>query len=515
MMRPALAAFLLLSGSALVPAMARDSSDDASKRALVAGYKAAFTCSATFNAGQTSREIKRNELSGIYPDYRDIMAELPGAKVDLRAKTVSVRFSAEAPPRIAVFRDGLGCAQLPVFAEMDAAEYLPSFQSWDVEVSETDDRLDLYPGITRDAVSLASYGSFDAPVDFAFDGTTYGEGTKTSAVLVVYRGEVLAERYARGINATTPQRTWSVAKSLTATIIGAAEWKGLLDIDHGVVIDAWSSGADPRNKITIRNLLQMASGLDSGAIGSRTDEVYFGGARVVDQAINASLEAEPGTRFRYANNDSLIALRSMRERMQDDGAYLRFPYENLLWKIGAYHTTLETDWNGDFIASSQVWTTARDLARIGLLYLNNGKWGDERLLPDDWLDFVTTPAPAQPDGGDFGYGAQFWLFNHDGVPSDAFAAMGHRGQYLVIIPSRDLIIVRRGYDNSGGTRFEIDRFTADIVSALNAAERSKEITEMATLLGVPKLEVDPDGSFFGGVPRESDADAQTEGAPDE
>jgi len=152
-------------------------------------------------------------------------------------------------------------------------------------------------------------------------------------------------------------------------------------------------------------------------------------------------------------------------------------------------------------------STARDLARIGLLYLNDGMWNDERLLPEDWVEFVTTPAPAQPEGDSFRYGAQFWLFNHAGVPDDAFAAMGHRGQYLVIIPSRELIIVRRGYDSSGGTRFAIDRFTADIVAALNAAYRAREREEMRLLLGDEALEVDPDAGRPG---TEDTADAPAE-----
>lgn len=494
-MKPlALAALALLLPVAAQPQ--EGGQTEALEKALAAGYKAGFTCSATFNAGQTLREIELNELSGIYPDYRETYEALPAAQIDFNRKIVTVSYGEGMPPRMAVWRKGLGCTQLPIGAGEEAIEYLPAFTEWPDAPAEELDRVELMPGILRDPISLSSFGTFDAAVDFAFDGATYGEGTKTSAVLIVHKGEILQERYARGINATTPQRTWSVAKSIAATIIGAAEWQGVTDIDHPIVIDAWSSGADPRHKITLRNLLNMASGLDSGESGSRTDRVYFGGARVIDAATTAVLEAPPGTRFKYANNDTLIALRSIREKIGDDGAYLRFPYEQLLWKIGAYRTTLETDWNGDFIGSSQVWTTARDLARIGLLYLNHGMWGDERLLPQDWVEFVTTPAPAQPEGDSFGYGAQFWLFDHDGVPDDAFAAMGHRGQYLVIIPSRDLIIVRRGYDNSGGTRFAIDRFTADIVAALNAANKAREREEMRLLMGDAALEADPDADIL-------------------
>ena len=480
-------ALALLASTALTAAAQEGGQSDDMSRALAAGYKASFVCSATFNAGQSMNEIEANELRDIYPDYRDALKALPAAKIDFAEKRVSVEFDRNMPPRLAVWREGLGCAQLPIGADERAVAYLPRFQQWPA-VQSADDAITLLPGIVPEPVSLASYGTFDAAVNFAFDRSTYGDDVRTSAVLIVHKGEILAEQYARGIDATTPQRTWSVAKSLSATFVGAAVWKGLISIDHDAVIDEWSGGADPRRAITLRNLLHMASGLDSGGQGSRTDRVYFGGSRVTDTAITRSLEAAPGTRFKYANNDTLAAMRSLREQFGNTGDYLRFPYENVLWKIGAFHTTLETDWNGDYVSSSQVWSTARDLARIGLLYINDGMWGGERILPEDWLEFVTTPAPAQPTDGEFGYGAQFWLFNHPGVPADAFAAMGHRGQYIVIIPSRELVIVRRGYDASGGGRFDIARFTADVNFALNAAYAAKEQEEMRILLGEDMIE---------------------------
>ena len=128
-------------------------------------------------------------------------------------------------------------------------------------------------------------------------------------------------------------------------------------------------------------------------------------------------------------------------------------------------TFAETDWNQDYILSSQVWTTSRDLARLGLLYLNNGEWNGEQLLPANWREYVSTPSGPQPDGK-FGYGATFWLMNKsEAIPADTFAAFGNRGQYLVIIPSLDMVIVRRGYD-SEGSRFDIEAFTRSAVAAV-------------------------------------------------
>ena len=140
----------------------------------------------------------------------------------------------------------------------------------------------------------------------------------------------------------------------------------------------------------------MASGLDSNQAGNRTDRVYMGGGLVSDTATETALEVEPGSRWKYANNDTMLALRVLRETMSSEEAYVTFPYEALLDKIGMQHTFLETDWQSDFILSSQVWTTSRDLARLGVLHLQNGKWQGEQILPPNWLEYISTPTPAQP-----------------------------------------------------------------------------------------------------------------------
>ena len=478
MRRLSLAALCLSLATAPAVSAQEGGNTDEMNLSLAAGYKAAFVCSATFNAGQSMGEIEANELTGIYPDYRTLIASLPQARIDTARKTVSVRYSRSATPRIAVWREGMGCTQLPPGADISARNYIPSFSGWrGVEGNDTASAIG-----SNVQVSLnTDFNEFvDAPVTFAFDSSTYGAGTKTSAVVVLQDGQIVAERYDRGIDANTPQRTWSVAKSITATIIGAAVQDGVLGLDNPAVVDAWSSGADPRRSITLRNLLQMASGLDSGVSGSRTDRVYFGGGRVVDHAMTHELEADPGTRFKYANNDTLAAMRSLREKLGSDSKYHAYPYREVLWKIGATRTTLETDWNGDFVSSSQVWATARDLARIGQLYIQNGRWGNDQIIHPDWIKFVSSPGAAQPDGTGFRYGAQFWLLgNEAGVPQDAFAAMGHRGQYLVIIPSRKTVIVRRGYDESGGGRFDIAGFTRDITRALDAAKQREDAAQQA------------------------------------
>ncbi len=219
----------------------------------------------------------------------------------------------------------------------------------------------------------------------------------------------------------------------------------------------------------------MTSGLNSDPAGNRTDAVYFGGGLVVQNATQNPLEAPPGTRWRYANNDTMLALRALREAMDNDRRYLQYPFKALLHKIGMYNTYPEVDWDGDFVLSSQVWTTSRDLARLGLLYLNDGVWEGERILPEGWSDYVAAKASAQPANrqGDKaneagrGYGAQFWRYeNYPGVPNGTYAALGNRGQFVVIVPEDDVVIVRRGYDWRGNY-FDGPAFTAAVLDTID------------------------------------------------
>ena len=224
---------------------------------------------------------------------------------------------------------------------------------------------------------------------------------------------------------------------------------------------------DPRGEITINNLLRMASGLHSNSAGNRTDNVYMGGGTIEEFAPLWPLLHKPGTHFRYSNNDILLAVLTAQEAQRSVGGDV---HPNMLFrKLGMTRTVAETDWKGNYILSSQVWTTARDMARLGMLYLANGEWpyGEkaEQLLPKNWREYVSAPSGPQPKR-QFGYGATFWLINKsEGIPKDTFAGLGNRGQFLIIIPSMDMVIVRRGYD-SAGNRFDIENFTRAAIAAV-------------------------------------------------
>jgi len=294
----------------------------------------------------------------------------------------------------------------------------------------------------------------------ALSSADYGTGSRTTAVVVLDRGTSAIDLYAPGFDENTPQRTWSVAKSIAATLVGAAVQRGEVDVQASAGLGLLDT--DPRRAITIDHLLRMASGRYSDTPGNRTDPLYWGGASVEEVALNWPLITAPGSNYRYANNDTLAAVAAIKP------TFAAHPPADFFVKLGMTHTVAETDWKGSYILSSQVWTTARDLAKFGQLYLNDGKLPDgTRILPEGWVQYITTPSGPQPEG-DFGYGAGFWLLNKsEGVPSDTIAAIGNRGQYVVIVPSRNIVIVRRGEDPAG-TGFDIAGFTRDVLAAMDS-----------------------------------------------
>lgn len=449
---------------------------DPHRLALAAGYKAAFLCSGRWNAGQDEAAITRDDLTGIYREYEPLIPALP-AKIDETARTVSVSFSASLPPRIAVWRPLLGCAQLPIGAGPEVAARVPRLAPGQVrpDLAATDAMA--WPLGDAKAVqplkNRKQRAALDRLVQSAFT-PAYKSG-RTTAVIVLKDGKIIAEAYRDGSTLHTPQRTWSVAKSLTATLVGRAVQLGLVDVNAPARVPEWgarqeSGGGDPRSAITLNQLLRMNSGLWTAGPGNRTDEVYLGGATVRQTAATMPLEHAPGTHFNYSNNDIMLAALSL-SRTLGQGA-LAFPFTELLWKTGMTRTTPETDWRGDFILSSQVWMTARDLARLALLYQNGGRLGGEQLLPPDWPAYVERADATQPPNagnGAPGYGAGFWRWGGvSGLPAGTYAMNGNRGQYAVILPKdagTGLIVVRRGFDH-GGEGFDMPRFAADVVAAL-------------------------------------------------
>lgn len=474
MIRTAFAAAALLLAVAASAQNQQEALDARYERALAAGYKALLLCSAIANAERngairTPESVAAWELAGIQSPQAAVIADLPHTilrNASGQITEVQVRWAEGMPARVAV-HDGPdnGCAIRPLGAPERS---LPSEPAQTVPATAAQEPSD---------DSGKSRGRIRRPVDDrgrkvivlaarAFDHTrteTYGKGARTTALVVRSfhpdgSRDFNATFYADGFSEATPQRTWSVAKSIAATLMGAAVQRGEADVNASAGLGL--SAADPRRAITVDHLLRMASGRYSDTPGNRTDPLYFGGATVAEVALDWPLVAAPGSNFRYANNDTLAAVAAIK------GTFEAHPPARFFAELGMKGTVAETDWQGDYILSSQVWATAEDLAKLGQLYLEDGVWNNKRILPEGWVKYVTTPSGPQPPTGTFGYGAGFWLLNREeGVPPDTFAAIGNRGQYVVIVPSRKVVIVRRGEDPAG-TGFDIAAFTRDVLAAL-------------------------------------------------
>lgn len=432
-----------------------------------------MTCSGTFTAGRDLEAILADELTGM----RSESYSLPAPEVDATRKLVRNAYAADQPPRLSAFRPGMGCTVLPAGSTDTDAAALP-FIEMPMPAGDAAQipwpNGDLLP--TSPAPTNVDNAKLAAAVDAAFDGTSFGDGTKTIGVAIVHQGKLIAERYRSGFGPHTPYRTWSAAKSISNALVGILVQAGKLDVHAPAPIPEWQSPGDPRGKITLEQLLHMSSGLQTA--GSNAYSVYFDGGSVRELLQTAKLEVEPGTRWHYANRDTLALLRAVRHVIGDDQQYLTFPRRALLNKIGMRSTTPEVDHDGNFVLSSQVWSTARDLARFGLLYLNDGVWNGERILPEGWVAYSHTPAPARETGlraaweygltGFLGYGAQFWMF--DDVPffgEHAFSALGSRGQFVSILPDHDLVVVRTGLDPEiGDVNFRQDKFMSAVLAAL-------------------------------------------------
>jgi CubicO group peptidase (beta-lactamase class C family) len=366
-----------------------------------------------------------------------------------------------------------GCVALPpgrndVFFKPEAvAPHLPDAKttSWPMGDKLSTDPLPA--GVDAAAVKRA--------VDTAFEPAD----AYTSAFVVTYKGRPIGERYMTGISETTPLESWSMGKSVTATLMGVLIRQGVYTLDQPAPIPEWQSAGDPRQQIRVRDLLHMSSGLrikapddpDFDPNGTYPDHLYLYTGRVNSYKYAATRPPQwpPNTIGRYHNTDPVLTnylVRLAVEKRGDD--YLSFPQRNLFDKIGIRSMVMETDPYGNFLTQGYELMSGRDWARLGNLYLQDGVWSGERILPEGFTKFVSTVAPAWAADGRPVYGGFFWI-NGDRtfpVPTEAYYMSGAGGQTVLIIPSHDLVVVRIGHYK--GERAGTEAFRKALAILMNA-----------------------------------------------
>ena len=268
----------------------------------------------------------------------------------------------------------------------------------------------------------------------------------TLAVAVVHRGRLVAEAYGPDTAADSTLISWSTAKSVTHALVGLLVGDGQLQLHEPAPVPAWEG--DERSRITLQHLLEMRPGLrfaeeyvDAGA--SDVIEMLFGAGQddVAAFAAGFPLDHEPGTVWNYSSGTTNIVARIAGDVVGGGADSMRtFLQDRLFGPIGMASASPRFDDAGTFIGSSFLHATAQDFARFGYLYLRDGTWDGARLLPEGWVDHARAAVPV-PATEEFGYGAHWWLWRE--YPG-AFAAHGYEGQYVVVVPDRDLVVVRLG-----------------------------------------------------------------------
>jgi CubicO group peptidase (beta-lactamase class C family) len=415
---------------------------------------AKLMCSAVFISARDLPEAQRDSgplvtenIGSSYSVFTEADRARAQVHIDRKRKVVATTFR-DFAPGMARFYGDQGCVILPrgvenaFFTPKKVSTRLPpaNTQSWPMgNVSPRQPRPD---GI--DQVKLQSV------VDRVFSDPA----GQTLAFVVVYKGQILAERYGRGANKDTLIEGWSMGKSLLAALIGVLIKNGEFGLYDPAPVPEWQRPGDPRSNIRIADLLRMSGGLHftaprdpdfSADVYPDHVYVYNGAVNIFEFAFARPLQFPPNTEGRYRNCDPLTLGFILQQTVKKHGEdYFSFPQRALLDRIGIRRMVLETDPYGNMFFTGNNYTTARNWARLGLLYLQDGVWSGERILPEGFVDFVRTPAPAwkQPI-----YGGLFWL-NATGqwnLPKDAYYMSGEGGK-VFIVPSLDLVVVRMGHE---------------------------------------------------------------------
>lgn len=433
-----LATTIVCAGLALGAARARDLPK------VATGFVADILCAETFVSGLDPR---RNfaETNDAMPGT-SLITWAMDYQVDRVRKDVTVTLFGIGRSH-AVYREGLGCT----------LEHETGIV--DVTVPPDDRPPALLPEIAGPAIISPQSRELAAAFDRAFAEPAQPPYRRTRAVVVMKSGRIIAERYADGVGPQTPLLGFSMTKSVISALTGVLVRQGKLKLDGPAPVAAWNDPNDPRHAMTVDHLLRHTAGLALGSslqtsLGSAFEPVNrmkFVEADMAAYAESIPLETAPGTAWNYHDGNVLVLSHLIRVAAGGNPAdALAFARRELFGPLGMRHVTLQLDGAGTIEGSSEMLASARDWARFGQLYLDDGVAGGKRILPEGWVNYSATAT----SNAWVGIGAGFWTNQGDGFgaklriahgwPRDAFFAKGTIGQYTIVIPSERLVIVRLG-----------------------------------------------------------------------
>ncbi|MBT4639613.1 MAG: serine hydrolase [Deltaproteobacteria bacterium] len=434
---------------------------------LANGYTSKYICSQVFLADQDPESVLKLEVKPEHPLFL-----LVDYKVDRDQQTVTTGGFGFLNPMTALYRKGFGCTllvdadrdELLVQAKGATPQPKPNLtMTW--PEGEALDLDSISEEVQKDKLQKVLNDAFVEP----------GPDTmrNTRAVVVAYKGRIIAEKYHPDFSWRDPMLGWSMSKSVTTALVGLLVKDGKLDIMAPAPVAAWSG--DSRNRITLDQLLRMSSGLAFEEVYAPLKDatnMLYGHKSMAGFAASKPLAAEPDTVWSYSSGTANIIARIVKDKTGGTlASFNNFARRRLFDRIGMFTAIIEPDASGSFVGSSYMYASARDWARFGLLIQNDGVWQGERILPEGWVKYATTPTPAAPIGE---YGAMFWLNagsknnpenrEFPKLPADMVYLSGHNQQITAIIPSRNLIVVRLGvtHDNS----WNDETFISDILRCL-------------------------------------------------
>lgn len=410
---------------------------------IITGYAAKNLASAVFVSGRDASDVEALDLHFSFIKFNR-------NKVDYEHKTVTSRFLwAEST---AAYREGYGVTLL-------RGKDRKAFLTQEYPLPADTLRPEALPAGDPETVAGLEPIARALVDERAYNGTPF-------AFVVLHKGEVVAERYRQGITPGTQLLSWSMAKSFTNAIAGIMAGDSLVSVFAPLDIPEWQG--DGRRDITLKDLMQMQSGLEwNEDYGNRSD-VNLMLHRETDMglfALSKPLEYEPGTHWYYSSGSTNIVMRYLRGKFASDGEFLSYLRDRLFAPLGIVSPTFEPDMSGTPVGSSYLYVTARDFARFGQLFLDDGCAGGRRILPEGWVEWTTTPASDSKGG----YGAFFWLNRNKkcpDAPEDMFSCQGHDGQEIYIIPSKDLVVVVLGYSPKPDRVVDFNRLLKDVISAV-------------------------------------------------
>ena len=413
-----------------------------------AGF-AKILCSAVFVTG-IDADFAAENIGYFTSDY-DQRSKVTNREIDMENELVHLTLP-DGVVRTAKYLGDQGCVTFPLgedgllFEPVDVTSSLPDpdTQPWPMGDLLPDEPFPA--GLDEAKVRAAVQAAFE-PV----------EGM-TAAFVVIWKGRLVAERYRDGLDLHTPLESWSMGKSLTATLMGVLIQEGVYDLWGPAPVPEWQQEGDPRAEIRIADILRMSSGIRCVNRGDPEYDpamgypdhlyLYTGGMNSFQWAATRPQQWPPNTVGRYRNCDPVLTNYLVRLGVEGRGEeYHSFPQRALFDKIGIRDMVMETDPYGNFLIQGYEFGTGRDWARLGGLYLQDGVWQGERILPEGFVEFVSTPAPAWEADGRPIYGGFFWI-NSTGtypIPKDAYYMAGAGNQKTFIIPSHDLVVVRLGH----------------------------------------------------------------------